>query len=134
MKNIVKISVVLLVFGIVSCDSKDKEIEQLKSEAIEIHDEVMPKMDDIMKLKKSLSAEIEEADQQERKEIGALITSLEAADKAMMNWMRNFDPRMEDLSDDQKIESLTEHKISIQKIKASMNSSILEAEDFLKQQ
>lgn len=132
MKTILKISLVLTVFLMFSCDSKEKQIEQLKSEAIEIHDEVMPKLDNIMKLKKSLKTQAESASEEEKAEIQELIISLEEANESMMNWMRNYDPQMKDMSEDEKVEAMKNQKASIQKTKEIMISSISDAEAYLK--
>jgi hypothetical protein len=117
----------------ISCDSKEKEkeIEKLKSETIAVHDEVMPKMDEIMKLKKSLRTELDSVSNDESINIKGLIMSLENSDKAMMNWMRNYDPQMMDMSDEEKIEYLKKQKSAIQEVSAEMKSSISQAEDYL---
>jgi len=123
----------LIPFLIISCESKDKEIEKLKSETIAIHDEVMPKMDNIMKLKKSLRSMTDSVSTEKNQTIQELIISLEESDKAMMNWMRNYDPQMKDMSDDEKIEYLKNQKSSIQEVSELMKSSISEAERYVNQ-
>jgi succinate dehydrogenase flavin-adding protein (antitoxin of CptAB toxin-antitoxin module) len=128
MNSILKISALLMISFLMSCESKEQEVEKLKTETIAIHDEVMPKMDDIMKLKKELKSK---QDSTSNEEVQRLISALEESDKAMMNWMRNYDPRMEDMSDDEKLEYLKSQKSAIQKVKGKMNSSIAEAEDYL---
>lgn len=133
MKIIFKLSLVFVALLMMSCSSKEKEIEKLQSETIAIHDEVMPKMDEIMKLKKSLKLEQDSVSEEESTAIQELIISLEASDKAMMNWMRNYDPRMEGMSDDEKIAYLKKQKMSIQAVSEQMKSSISEAEEYLNQ-
>jgi hypothetical protein len=129
MKVLVKVTAIILVTLFMSCESKDKEIETLKTETMAVHDEVMPKMDDIMKLKKSLK-EIEDSTAQD--EIMKLVIALEESDKAMMNWMRNYDPKMEGMTDDEKIEYLKNKKASIEKVSEQMKSSISASESYLK--
>jgi len=129
MKVLVQVTAIMLVILLMSCESKDKEIETLKTETMAVHDEVMPKMDDIMKLKKSLK-EIEDSTAQD--EIMKLVVALEEADKAMMNWMRNYDPKMEGMTDDEKIEYLKNKKASIEKVSEQMKSSISASERYLK--
>jgi len=133
MKTILKLSLMLFTFLMISCESKDKEIEKLKSETIAIHDEVMPKMDKIMNLKKSLRMELDSVSNDESTNIRGLIISLENADKAMMNWMRNYDPQMKDMSEDEKIEYLKNQKASIQEVSEQMKSSISEVDSYLNQ-
>lgn len=110
MKNILKLSFFLVAILLVSCTSKEKDIEKLKSETIAIHDEVMPKMDDIMKLKKALKAKKDTSEDVKPNQVQDLILALEEADEAMMNWMRNYDPRMEAMSDEEKIAYLKRQK------------------------
>jgi hypothetical protein len=132
MKILSKVSLILFAVIALSCESKEKEVEKLKTETIAIHDEVMPKMDDIMKLKKSLKIKQDSANENEQGNIQNLIIALEESDKAMMNWMRNYDPRMEDMSDAEKIEYLKNQKSSISEVSDKMKQSIAEAEEYLK--
>jgi hypothetical protein len=133
MKTIFKLSLMLFAFLMISCESKEKEVEKLKTETIAIHDEVMPKMDDIMKLKKSLKAEQDSVSTEKSTDIQQMIISLENSDRAMMNWMRNYDPQMEGMSDEEKIEYLKKQKASIHEVSEQMKSSISEAENYLNQ-
>ncbi|ADR23350.1 hypothetical protein MATR_28010 [Marivirga tractuosa] len=133
MKNILKLSFFLVAILLVSCTSKEKDIEKLKSETIAIHDEVMPKMDDIMKLKKALKAKKDTSEDVKPNQVQDLILALEEADEAMMNWMRNYDPRMEAMSDEEKIAYLKRQKKSIEEVSEKMKFSISEAEAFLNQ-
>lgn len=45
---------VLVAILFFSCETDKKSVEELQADVIEVHDEVMPKMDDIMKLKAQL--------------------------------------------------------------------------------
>jgi len=122
----------ILIFGLLlSCGSKKKEVEKLQAETIEIHDEVMPKMDDIMKLKKSLKSKQDSVSSEESERIQALIVSLEKADEAMMNWMRNYDPKMEDMSEADKLEYLKNQKAAISDVSEQMKGSISKAKSYL---
>jgi len=133
MKSVVlKVSGILIFSLLLSCESKKKEVEKLQAETIEIHDEVMPKMDDIMRLKKSLKSEQDSVSSEKHEKIQALIVSLEKADEAMMNWMRNYDPKMENMSEAEKLEYLKNQKAAISKVSQQMKSSISGAEEFLK--
>lgn len=67
----------------------------LYDQVMDIHDEVMPKMGDIYKLKKSFRDSIANtADMTEEKkaEIEQLIQQLDSANSSMMVWMREFNP------------------------------------------
>lgn len=133
MKTVLKLSFIVAVILLSSCESKEKEVEKLKSETIAIHDEVMPKMDDIMKLKKALKSKQDSANNVNSDQVQEMILALEESDKAMMNWMRNYDPRMEGMSDEEKITYLTDQKSSIEEVSKQMKSSISKAESYLNQ-
>lgn len=133
MKNLLKLNLILFAFFMLGCESKEKEVDKLKSETIAIHDEVMPKMDDVMKLKKSLREAKDSVSTEENQTIQELIISLEESDKAMMNWMRNYNPQMEDMTDGEKIEYLKNQKSSIQEVSEQMKNSISDAKNYLNQ-
>ncbi len=86
--------VLLIVLGlalVAACTSQKSEeeqkIESLKKEVIAVHDEAMARMGEIMRLKKELQTK---AEADTTVEIQQTIQNLEAADEAMMNWMRGF--------------------------------------------
>jgi len=86
--------VTLIVFGLAvmaACTSQKSEeevkLENLKKEVITVHDEAMARMGEIMRLKKELQTK---AEADTTAEIQQTIQNLEAADEAMMNWMRGF--------------------------------------------
>jgi len=67
----------------------------LYEEVMKIHDEVMPKMEDIMKMKQALKEEIKNTPdmvEARRKEIDSILSRLDVASKSMMNWMHEFSP------------------------------------------
>jgi phosphoenolpyruvate-protein kinase (PTS system EI component) len=130
----------LVVVFLVSCngDNKEKEIESLKTEVIGIHDEVMPKMDEIMQLKQELQKNIDEQNNDSilsnsSNNAQNVISNLEKADNAMMNWMRNYDPEMEEMTTEEKLEYLQETKKDIQMVKEQMLSAISKSKEFLEQ-
>ena len=76
---------------VAACNSQKSEevakIEALKEEVIAVHDEAMARMGEIMQLKKQLQTK---AEADTTAGIRQTIQNLEAADAAMMDWMRNF--------------------------------------------
>jgi hypothetical protein len=59
-------------------------------EMMEIHDEVMPKMSEISRIRRELKAEMEALDSTQTEQMAAIdstIARLDRADIAMMNWM-----------------------------------------------
>jgi hypothetical protein len=120
------------------------ESRQVYQEAIDIHDEVMPKMDRIMQLQKSLSMARENAtDESLRMKIDSSLSELEAAHDGMMQWMRNI-PRIpefvpngkeeggQDLQDPDEMREMQSKSLArIKEIQNKFEKSILQAEDIL---
>lgn len=127
------ISFVFSLIILVSCQSKEKEIQLLNAEVIAIHDEVMPKMDEVMKLKSKLQQQLmsETIEAPEKQKIQSLIIELEEADQAMMNWMRNYDSLMEGKTEEEKLSYLNTQKESIQSVKEKMLGAISQADSYL---
>ena len=107
--------------------------ELLKDEVMAVHDEVMPKMQDIMRLKERARTMIDSlatdsmTNASQIEELEQLITSLDEADEAMMGWMRNY-RRDFDGSDEEYISYLQDEKAKIDAVKEEMMSAIEEAE------
>ena len=75
-----------------NCGEKEKS---LYDQVMDIHDEVMPKMNDIYKMKKSLKDSITNtADMPEETKLKfeQNILQLDSASNSMMVWMREFNP------------------------------------------
>jgi hypothetical protein len=136
MKKFVILKTMMLLFVLFSCGgSSNPAFEQedaLRNEVFAIHDEVMPKMSDIVRLKGNLvEFKTDAANEAEVK--GALI-QLEKAEDAMMSWMNNFKApeKMRDLkSHDEIMGYLQSQKEEIAKVRDSMNGSISTAERIL---
>jgi hypothetical protein len=74
--------------------SCEKE-KPLYDQVMDIHDEVMPKMDALYKMKKDLQTRLEDTVNitgEQRAEMEVTITLLDSANTAMMVWMREFNP------------------------------------------
>lgn len=112
-----------------SCDNvENTEYSLLYDEVMAIHDEVMPKMRDISKAKKSLK---KINDESLNEMVQQQITQLEDADEAMMSWMHDFKkPKMEKMEDN--LAYLKKEKVAITVVKEQMLTSILEAQEFIK--
>lgn len=105
MKAIPLILVALLLGMLAACESgqgsREKEETPLEvfNQTIVIHDEVMPKMEEIHRLKKQLQTRIDSLQQADsvlhQEQIGELQASrqaLEEAGESMMQWMRTLVP------------------------------------------
>lgn len=107
---------------------KDAEVQQLYDKVIEVHDEVMPKMSDINKLKRSIR-KLETDDPAAM----TLIKNLADADEGMMTWMADFQKykTLKDSSKAAKLAYLNSEKVRIQKVSDMMNQSIADAQKYL---
>jgi hypothetical protein len=102
----------------------------LGEEVMKVHDEVMPRMNDIYKLKEGLKKKLGEAGlaDDKKKEIEQNITALDAASESMMVWMRAFNPQPDSL-DEAKTKAYLEAEMEkVQKVKADINQAIAKAE------
>ncbi len=127
-----------------SCGGGNKAAEQKKQqddlakEVIGIHDEVMPKMGELMSLRKkvrqtsdSLTVKAGEGFEQKVTEAEEIITALEAADKGMMDWMHEYNGGQGLYEHDAIMEYLQAEKEKITKVKQEMNGSMDRAKQFL---
>ena len=111
--------------------------ETLYDEVIAIHDEVMPKMSDINRVKRALQehasgltspkCEFQEAD---RGKIKGMVAKLEEADEAMMQWMRNF-KKPENVSHEKMMVFLESEKVKISDVSDLMLSSLEKGEKLM---
>lgn len=123
----------LSTFMMVSCGPKhnDEEVRQLYDEVIAIHDDVMPKISDISKLRRKIMK-----DKVESTESLNHITNLEKADDAMMDWMSDFQKYKSyaDSTKDSKMRYLNNEKIRIQSVSDQMYGSIESANKYLNEE
>lgn len=100
-------------------------------EVMEIHDEVMPKMADLNRVKRQLKRKTSEMPEGPEKEsINAIVTTITRAEEGMMDWMRNIQDRRPEVlreqgrSHEEIMEVLEEEKIAIQRVKTDMLGSL----------
>lgn len=100
--------------------------QKLYEEVMAVHDDVMPKMDDIYKLKRKLKEELSSnnLDADRRKVIEDAIKNLDIASEGMMEWMRNFNPLPDSAGQDKARDYLLAEKDKIQRVKDDMLKSI----------
>lgn len=112
-----------------------KQEDELRNEVFAIHDEVMPRMSDIVQLKGGL-LEVK-TDSTNALEIKAAQVLLEKAEDAMMTWMNNFSAP-EKLRESKKHEEIMQYlagqKEEITKVRDMMNNSISNAKRILSEQ
>jgi len=104
--------------------------QALYDEVMKVHDEVMPKMNDIYKLKEGLKKQIADSPNlvdEKKKAIESTILKLDSASEGMMVWMRNFNPIADSLGEQKAREYLEDQQEKVKKVKEDMLAAIEEA-------
>ena len=96
----------------------------------DIHDEVMPRMEDLYNLKKELQEKIAKTPgmvAERKKELEDMIFHLDSASNAMMDWMHNFNP-LPDSTDQEKAREYLETEMEgIKKVRDLTNETLEKA-------
>lgn len=107
--------------------NSDSPNEALYDQVMDVHDEVMPKMDEIMKLKRELQDKIANTPDMvvERKaKLEQVISNLDSASNAMMDWMHKFNPLPDSVDQELAREYLESEMERIKKVKTQMLEAI----------
>jgi hypothetical protein len=140
MKQWQKVLMLLLpVFIFSSCNQNSSErkeaattpdaVEEKRSEVMKVHDAIMPEIGTIMNLKKQLKEKAsamdstQSADKEQLDSIYFSIEQLEAADEAMMQWMRTYKDPADNVSKEEAIEYLELKEEEILEVKEKMKES-----------
>lgn len=136
------IFLMMLAFAVVSCSKNSSDAEHhdhgshdmannpneaLYQQVMDVHDEVMPKMDDIYKLKRNLQEQIANAPEMveaQRLKLEARIAALDSASKAMMDWMHDFNPLPDSADREEAREYLEEEMERIKQVRQTMLEAI----------
>ena len=121
-------------------------VKDTEAAVFEIHDEVMPKMGEIMKLQKQLKQRMVAIDSlagqetpsvalrtnEEKEQAMRLNRQLAQADSLMMDWMSNYkSDTLTALKPEQAIQYLEAEKQKITDVQKKTNNSIMDARQFL---
>ena len=133
-----------LAFVLFSCGQDKDKVTKVEAEVMTIHDDVMPRMDDIMTLKSKLSKKIVHLDSlqnegisgntlaEERMKAVDLNQKLNESDKLMMDWMHSYrGDSAKKLKPEQAILYFESEKEKIEKVKQIAVKSINDAKIFL---
>lgn len=102
----------------------------LYDEVMGVHNEVMPKMDDIFRMKEKLKNRIateQDMKDDQKKIIESTILKLDSAGEGMMVWMRQFNPPPDSTGEEAAKAYLEEEKVKVQKVKEDILQAIEEA-------
>ncbi len=106
--------------------------QALYDQVMDVHDEVMPKSDQLYQLKKELKDKIANTPDlaaDKKKELDQIIAELDSADHSMMDWMHKFNP-LPDSADHEKAREYLENEMEkIKKVRELINGSIQKAKD-----
>jgi hypothetical protein len=129
-----------------ACHSQEEAVKQAEDEVLDIHDEIMPKMDDIMKVKKQLTLRITSLDSlkatgsatatlrtdEEKEQATRLRRDLVVADSLMSDWMTHYNgDTLGKLSSEDALRYLADQKDQITDVKKKFTNSIEQARQFL---
>lgn len=130
-KNISHVYIATMV-ALVACvnSNQEKKLEQLEREVIKLHDEIMPMMGPLHKVKGHLQKKAE-ADSSNVELVKAII-AIETAEETMMNWMHNYDMTFEGADATETVQYFSEKKISIEQIIVKINEAMVTGERMLK--
>ncbi|MCW5909999.1 MAG: hypothetical protein KIT62_02935 [Cyclobacteriaceae bacterium] len=108
-------------------DTRDDPNQVLYDQVMDVHDEVMPKMDEIMRLKRQLQEQIANTPGmvvERKQQLERMISNLDSAGAAMMNWMHKFNP-LPDSADPEKAREYLESEMErIRSVRTLMLESI----------
>jgi hypothetical protein len=106
----------------------------LYDEVMEVHDAVMPKMDDLYKLKRKLQNQLEsttDLTDAKKEELTNTIQLIDSASNGMMVWMREFKPASPSMEEEEEREYLENEMEKINKVKSDMERAIEKAQQEL---
>ena len=111
---------------LVSCTSR---LEKLETEVMELHDEVMPLMDSLYKIRMQLQLKAET--DSTRVELTESINEIMTAEEAMMNWMRNYNPSFNGADDAESVLYFSDQKASIEQVADQMKEAMATGEGII---
>jgi len=108
----------------------DNPNQVLYDQVMDIHDEIMPRVEDIYHLKKVLLEKVastKDLTADKKQELESILIQLDSADHLMMDWMHTFNP-LPDSADQEKARAYLESEMEkIKKVRELMNESIEKA-------
>lgn len=127
-------SLLLLTVLLIGCQQKGNQ--ELYDEVMKVHDEVMPKMNDIHKAKQQLKNEITntpDITEARKTELETIIVKLDSANEGMMVWMREFNPPPDSKGVDQARDYLKKEKEKVEKVKKDITEALEKAKGLTKE-
>lgn len=116
-----------------SRDNDDPNLA-LYDQVMDIHDEVMPKMEDLYKMKKDLQDKIAASPDmvpEQKKELENMISNLDSASSAMMDWMHQFNPLPDSVNEEAAREYLENEMQRIKQVRDLTNETLEKAKSMI---
>jgi len=138
MKRILSLLILTFVL-LTSCANENESARKaLLDKVLEVHDQVMPKMGDIMKYKKQLNTKIDELVEAGAEEnadqiaqLKTAVTSLENSHEGMMSWMRGFNSNFDDKVEQEVMAYLDDQMTRIEAVAKETDAALQKAEELL---
>ncbi|AEL23791.1 hypothetical protein [Cyclobacterium marinum] len=138
MRNTPFLLLFLLCVSVFSCSPKKSQNDLLKEKVIQVHDEVMPKIGELKTSQKKLNEMAENLEQSDELEDAEKATELKAvaadcgnAYDEMFVWMRQFDPNLEDMSEEQAKTYLEEQLEKVGEVKKDILQALEKSQKLL---
>lgn len=141
------VAVALMVGWLGACaDTGRPAVEQAEKDVLSIHDDVMPNMDDLVRVKRQLKIRLATLDStaetgsaasalrldEDRTQGRRLLRDLTVADSLMTNWMAQYRyDTLATLPTDEALRYLDQQKASITDVKTKVNESLEHTRQFL---
>ncbi len=124
----------------------EASVEQAEKAVFAVHDEAMPRIDEVMKLKKALNGQLVALDSvaatanptqalradEQKAQVRQLVTRLTEADSLMMDWMANYNgDTLKKIPQAEAIRYLNDQKQRITDAKNKIDQSISQANAYL---
>lgn len=129
MKKLIPIFLLILTVAACGGDSFDAEAE--KNKVLDVQDEVMPKIGEVMNLKKKVLKKADSMEDESADALRDLAQRLDDANSSMMTWMRDWSGSYSKIMESDDIEAqkawFAEEMEKVQEVKEKINNSIEEA-------
>jgi hypothetical protein len=108
------------------------ENQLLYNEVMKVHDQVMPKMDDLHRKKQELKKKITDTPgltAEQKQGIEMRIAKIDSASEGMMVWMRKFNPLSDSDGEEKAREYLENEMEKVKKVREDILEALREAEE-----
>jgi len=107
--------------------------QALYDQVMDIHNQVMPKSDEIYQLKKEIKDKLTASNltSGQRKQLEQIVSELDSADHSMMDWMHKFKPLPDSANQELAREYLENEMERIKNVRELINGSLQKAKEEL---